>query len=99
MTSLAALTLEVAAVVDNHFASQPFLRVRPDTDEFSMGIHGIDSTLSDNDPDVPGIARNIYDDITFTHWSDSHGDWSYTDTLEFGDLVGRLEDALMIAGV
>ena len=98
MTSLAALTLEVAAVVDDHFASRPWMRVRPDTDEFSMGTHGIDSSLSDNDPDVPGIARNIWDDIQFTHWSDYMGDWSFADTLEFGDLLTRLEDELVKIG-
>ena len=98
MTSLAALTLEVAAVMDNHFASQPFFRVRPDSDEYSMGIHGIDSSLSDNDADVPGIARSISDDIQFNHWSDADGDWSYADTLEFGDLLTRLEDALIHVG-
>lgn len=96
MTSLAALVLEVAAVIDDHMASGPG---KSDGDDFSMGIHGIDSTLSDNDPDVPGIARNIYDDVHFNHWSDSHGDWSYDDTLDFGDLITRLEDALIRVGV
>ncbi len=82
MTSLSLLVLSICKIMDDG------------GDDFSMGIHGIDETLKDSDPDIVGVAQEIYKSITQSRET-SQGDYSDTDgNDDLAALAQTLKEAL-----